>query len=284
MTSITADRVRASAVERAQRFRDLHGDLVVLPNAWDAGSAAVVVAAGAVAVATTSGGVAWSLGRGDGEQVTREETADAVRRIVQAVDVPVTADVEGGHGPTPDDVARTIALVVAAGAVGVNVEDADPATGALHAVDAQVARIVAAREAAAAAGLPGLVVNARTDVHLRGVGAPDTRFDETVERARRYVAAGADCVFVPGLLDLTELARLVRAVDAPVNAMAVPGGPPVEALAAAGIRRVSVGTALAEAAYSAASAAAGAFLRCGELPAVGVDALDYGALQTLTAR
>ncbi|MBO0924427.1 isocitrate lyase/phosphoenolpyruvate mutase family protein [Cellulomonas sp. zg-ZUI199] len=279
----TTDRAPASAAERAQRFRDLHDRLLVLPNAWDACSAAIVVAAGAAAVATTSGGVAWSLGRGDGELLTREETAEVVRRIAQAVDVPVTADVEGGYGPAPEDVARTVGLVVSAGAVGVNVEDLDPGAGSLHPVDAQVARIAAAREAAAAAGLPGIVVNARTDVHLRGVGAADTRLDETVERARRYVAAGADCVFVPGLLDLPELETLARAVPAPINAMAVPGGPSVAALAAAGVRRVSVGTALAEAAYTTARAAATAFLQDGELPVAG-DALDYGALQALSAR
>jgi len=279
----TTDRAPASAAERAQQFRDLHDRLVVLPNAWDACSAAIVAAAGAAAVATTSGGVAWSLGRGDGELLAREETAEVVRRIAQAVDVPVTADVEGGYGPAPEDVARTVGLVVSAGAVGLNVEDFDPGAGSFHPVDAQVARIVAAREAAAAAGLPGIVVNARTDVYLQGVGAAGGRFDETVERARRYVAAGADCVFVPGLLDLPELARLARAVPAPINAMAVPGGPSVAALAGAGVRRVSLGTALAEAAYTTARAAATAFLQDGELPVVG-DALDYGALQTLSAR
>lgn len=279
----TTDRAPVSSAERAQRFRDLHDRLLVLPNAWDACSAAVVAAAGAAAVGTTSGGVAWSLGRGDGELLTRQEAAEVVRRVVQAVDVPVTADVEGGYGPAPEDVARTVALMVSAGAVGVNVEDHDPVAGSLHTVDAQAARIAAARDAAAAAGLPGLVVNARTDVHLRGVGPADTRFDETVERARRYVAAGADCVFVPGLLDLPALERLARAIPAPVNAMAVPGGPSVAALAAAGVRRVSVGTALAEAAYTAARAAATAFLRDGELPVV-QGALDYGALQTLNER
>lgn len=283
MTTITTDRAPASAAARAQRFRDLHDRLVVLPNAWDACSAAVVAAAGAAAVATTSGGVAWSLGRGDGERLTRVEASEVVRRIADAVDVPVSADVEGGYGPTPEDVARTVALVVAAGAVGVNVEDFDPGVGRLHTVDAQVARIAAAREAATAAGLPGLVVNARTDVHLRGVGAADERLDETVERARRYVAAGADCVFVPGLLDLPELETLARAVPAPINAMAVPGGPSVAALAAAGVRRVSTGTALAEAGYSAARAAAAAFLQDGELLVVR-GALDYGALQQLSAR
>src|SRR5690606_9617722 len=158
---------------RARRLRQLHEHgTLVMPNAWDAASAAMIVSAGAQAVATTSGGVAWSLGRPDGEGLTRAEMAEAVRRIAAAVEVPVTADVEGGYGSEPSDVAATIQAVLAAGAVGVNIEDSRSDDGSLFTAQQQVDRLRAARTAAVDAGVPELVINARTDVFLRQVGEP----------------------------------------------------------------------------------------------------------------
>ncbi|ROR43557.1 isocitrate lyase/PEP mutase family protein [Kitasatospora cineracea] len=255
---------------------------LLLPNAWDAGSAAVIAAAGAAAIATTSGGVSWSAGRGDGQGLDRAAMAEAVRRIAAAVDVPVTADVEGGYGPAPEDVAETVRAVVAAGAVGVNLEDSAAPGGPLFTVAEQSARLRAARAAAAEAGLPGLLVNARTDVHLFGVGPADGRPAEVVRRAEAYAAAGADSLFVPGLLDLAALKELTAASPLPVNAMAVPGGPTVAELAAAGVRRISLGTALAQAAYTAAHRAATELLGTGTYGALG-GALDYGTLNGLLA-
>ncbi|MEV6180381.1 isocitrate lyase/phosphoenolpyruvate mutase family protein [Streptomyces sp. NPDC052015] len=245
--------VDQSTKDKAQRLRALAGDTVlVLPNAWDAGSAAVIAAAGAPAIATTSGGVAWSLGRGDGQQATRDEMLAAAARIVAAVDVPVTVDVEGGYGAAPAEVAQTVAAVVAAGAVGINLEDSRAAGGPLFTPEEQAERIAAARAAATEAGLPELVINARTDVYLFGIGEESGRLDDVLARAAAYAEAGADGVFVPGLLDLGVLADLSARSPLPVNAMAGPGGPSVTDLAKAGVRRVSVGTGVAQAAYTAA--------------------------------
>ncbi|WP_405010277.1 isocitrate lyase/phosphoenolpyruvate mutase family protein [Kitasatospora sp. NBC_01539] len=263
---------------KADTLRALHADgVLVLPNAWDAGSAVLIARAGARAVATTSGGVSWSLGRPDGERLTRDEMVEQVRRIAAAVDVPVTADVEGGYGPAPEDVAATVEAVVAAGAVGVNLEDSGAPGGGLFGPEEQAARLRAAREAAGRAGLPELVVNVRTDVFLFGIGAPEGRLDDVLARAKVYAEAGADSLFVPGLLDLDTLTELTGRSPLPVNAMAGPGAPGVAALAAAGVRRVSVGTAVTQAAYSAVHRAAVELLTGGGYgPLEG--ALDFGTL------
>ena len=242
---------------RARRLRQLHEHgTLVMPNAWDAASAAMIVSAGAQAVATTSGGVAWSLGRPDGEGLTRAEMAEAVRRIAAAVEVPVTADVEGGYGSEPSDVAATIQAVLAAGAVGVNIEDSRSDDGSLFTPQQQADRLRAARTAAVDAGVPELVINARTDVFLRQVGEPGGRLDNVLERAAAYARAGADVLFVPGLVDLDVLKRLVDASPLPINVMAVPGGPTVTDLREIGVRRVTVGTAISQAAYTVAQRAA----------------------------
>jgi 2-methylisocitrate lyase-like PEP mutase family enzyme len=239
------------------RLRALHADgVLILPNAWDAGSAAVIARAGAQAIATTSGGIAWSLGRPDGERLTRAEMAERVREIAAAVTIPVTADIEGGYGASPEDVAATVEAVIAAGAAGVNVEDSRAPGGPLFDPAAQAARIRAARAAAVSAGLPGLFINVRTDVFLFGIGAAPGRLDDVLARAYGYAEAGADGLFVPGLASLPTIAELAKASPLPVNVMAGPGAPPVAELAAAGVRRVSVGTAIAQAAYALAERSA----------------------------
>lgn len=269
---------------KAESLRSMHSDgILVLPNAWDAGSAAVIAAAGAKAIATTSGGVAWSLGRTDGQGLTRQEMADQIRRIADAVDVPVTADIEGGYGPDPQDVAETVAAVVAAGAVGVNIEDSRAPGGPLFTVAEQAERVRAARAAAEQAGLPALVINIRTDVFLFGIGEPDGRLDEVIARAAEYARAGADCLFVPGLVDLDTVASLTKAVDLPVNVMAGPGAPTVDEFKAAGARRVSLGTAVAQAAYAVARRASVEALTSGTYDALG-DAVDYGTLNGFFTR
>lgn len=245
--------VDVSTRDKARRLRALGTDSVlVLPNAWDAGSAAVMAAAGAPAIGTTSGGVAWSLGRGDGEQADRDEMLAAAARIAAAVDVPVSVDIEAGYGAAPDEVAKTVTAVVAAGAVGINLEDSEAPGGPLFTPQEQAKRIAAARAAAAAAGLPELVINARTDVYLFAVGEESGRLEDVLARAAVYAQAGAEGIFVPGLLDLAVLGELASSSPLPVNAMAGPGGPSVAELTKAGVRRVSVGTAVAQAAYTAA--------------------------------
>ena len=211
-------------VRRAEAFRALHvpGRPFVLPNAWDAASARTLAALpSTAALGTTSAGIAWSLGRPDGELDPDAVTFEVVARVAAAVDVPVTADVEAGYG----DVAGTVAGVLAAGAVGVNLEDGtgDPAAP-LRPVDEHAAIVAAARAAADDAGVP-LFVNARVDAWWAGAGDPTDRVDHAIERGRLYVAAGADGVSPPALVDADTIRALAAAVGAPLNVLASPGLP-----------------------------------------------------------
>jgi 2-methylisocitrate lyase-like PEP mutase family enzyme len=267
----------------AETLRSLHDGTLVLPNAWDAASAALIARAGAPAIATTSGGVAWSAGRPDGHGLTREQMAELVARITRVVDVPVTADIEGGYGPSPEDVAATVRAVVEAGAVGINLEDSTAPGGPLFDVGAQVERVRAARAAAAEAGLPELWINIRTDVYLFGIGEPEGRLDDVLSRAGAYVGAGADSLFVPGLIDLDVLRELVGRSPLPVNVMVWPGAPTVAELAEVGVRRVSVGTAIAQAAYAVAERAAAELLEKGTYGAL-EGGLDFGAVNSAVTR
>lgn len=236
---------------KAELFRAMHAGprLLVLPNAWDAVSARIVVGAGFGAVATTSGGVAWALGYPDGEAAPWSEVVAATRRIARTVSVPVTADIETGYGDTPALVGRSIAEIIEAGAVGVNLEDglrAGPAAQAgppIRTIEDAAARIRAAREAARAAGVP-IVINARTDLFIKQIGDETSRFDEAVARARAYFAAGADCFYPISLHDMPTLERLCKAVEGPVNINVRAGLPAIAELEALGVRRASTATAL----------------------------------------
>ena len=186
-------------IAKAETFRKLHdgSKLLVLPNAWDVASARLYEAAGFSAIATTSAGVAWTLGYPDGENISRQTMLEAVQKITGRVSLPVTADMVAGFGPRPEDTAETVQGVIAAGAVGINLEDGtgDPHNPLVE-VSLHVEKIRAAREAATAAGVP-VVINARTDVFLAAVGAPDTRLDHAIRRANAYREAGADCTLRP---------------------------------------------------------------------------------------
>jgi len=265
----------------AESFRRLHqpGDPLLLPNAWDAASARVIEQAGARAIATTSSGISWSLGRPDGEALSRDEMLAVVARVARAVSVPVTADVERGYGAgAPADVADTVRAVLDAGAVGINLEDGET-RGALTDVDRQAARVAAAREAADAAGVP-LFVNARVDVYLFEVGAAETRFDDAVRRAAAYVAAGANGVFVPGVTDAATIGRLAAAIRAPLNVLVWPGAPSVPELRALGVARASLGGGVARAALGAAWRVASELFGAGTYDALaaGVPVADMNAL------
>ncbi|MDG4824121.1 isocitrate lyase/phosphoenolpyruvate mutase family protein [Asanoa sp. WMMD1127] len=227
----------AAVVTGADTLRALHrpGDPVVLANAWDAASARAVQAAGFPAVATSSAAVALSLGYADGEATPVDEMLDAVARIVRAVDVPVTADLERGYGLPP---AQFVERVLATGAVGCNLEDSDPRTKRLVDVDRQADFLAAVR---AAAG-PDLVVNARVDAYLRGVADP---LATARDRARRFRAAGADCAYP--ILATAEPDIAVLAADGPVNVLFIPATPALPALAALGVARVSFGDGIHEA-------------------------------------
>jgi 2-methylisocitrate lyase-like PEP mutase family enzyme len=226
----------------AETFREAHRSppLLLLPNAWDAMSARQFEAAGFGAVATTSGGVAWSLGFPDGESAPWPEVVAATERIVRAVRVPVTADIEAGYGETPDQVGKRITEILQTGVVGFNIEDGTASPDKpVRSVEDASARIRAARAAAITAGLPA-VINARVDLYIKNVGDPASRFVETVRRGKAYLAAGADCIYPFGLADVDIIERLVKALDnAPVNIVARPDTP-MAALERIGVARISI--------------------------------------------
>jgi 2-methylisocitrate lyase-like PEP mutase family enzyme len=228
----------------ANAFRALHRDpkVLLLPNVWDVASARIIEEAGFDAIATSSAGVAFSLGYPDGQKISREEMLARIARIARAVKVPVTADVEAGYGNRPEDAARTAQDVIAAGAVGMNLEDAtdDPAQPLVE-LQLQLEKIHAVREAALKSGVL-LVLNARTDVYLLEVGAPEKRYDEAVRRLMAFRDAGAECVFVPGLRDAETIRRIVADVKCPVNILAGPGSPSIPELQELGVARVSLGS------------------------------------------
>ena len=225
-----------SQKEKAERFQALHrGEILVLPNAWDAASARVVELAGARAIATSSAGVAHALGYPDGERVPRDLVLEGLARIVAAVDVPVSADIEAGYGATVGEVCATIEGVLDAGAVGINLEDS------LQDAAVLAERIGAIRELARRRDVP-FFVNARTDVWLRQRGAAAALLEEGIARLRAYAAAGADGVFAPGIAEADAITRLAAAVDRPLNVMAFAGVPTVPELARLGVARVSVGS------------------------------------------
>jgi 2-methylisocitrate lyase-like PEP mutase family enzyme len=227
----------------ADVFRALHRSptILVLPNAWDAVTARLFEAEGFPAIATTSAGVAAALGYPDGGLVPSREMIEAVGRIARAVNVPVTADIEHAYAATPDAVADVVMRVIAAGAVGINLEDYVPGAAGLEPLALQTDKIVAVIKAAAKAGVR-IVINARTDVFLRAIGAPDARLAIAIERGNAFLAAGADCVFVPGVRDRDTIGALVSGIGGPVNVLAVDGTPPIADLQALGVARVSVGS------------------------------------------
>lgn len=267
--------------DRALAFRALHvpGRPLILPNAWDAASARIVEDAGASAVATTSAGLAWALGVADGDRLDRERALEAVARITASVAVPVSADIESGFAKDPAGVADTVRAVLAAGAVGVNIEDAlYGGEGVLRSIAEQAERIAAARAAADAEGVP-LFVNARIDTFLRGVGGVDA----TLERAAAFRAAGADGIFVPGAVEPGTVKELADGIEAPLNVLVGPGAPPVAELAALGVARVSAGSSIAAAAYAVVRRAARELLDTGTYDAQ-TGGLGYGELNSLLAR
>ena len=232
--------------EKADRLRSLHqgARILVLPNAWDATSARIFETAGFEAVGTTSAGIAAVLGYPDGQRISRDEMLLMVARIASSVDVPVSADIEAGYGVTIAEVVETVRRTIASGAAGINLEDGtDLPERPLMDLDYQVALIAALRAAAHGAGVP-LVINARVDIYLREVGAISGRFEQVVERANAYLAAGADCIFPIGLSDGVKIARLVQQVNGPLNILAGAGAPLITELEELGVRRVSFGSGL----------------------------------------
>ncbi len=258
---------------RAAALLALHdGPGFVLPNAWDAGSARILEQVGFPAIATTSAGIAWSCGVPDGGSLDLDTMLEQVRRIVAVVDVPVTVDLESGYGDSPDDVARSVSRTVALGAVGANLEDA--VDGRVLDLETAVERVAAAR---AAAPRGTFVLNARTDTYF--VGTDGDVFDETVERAVRYVDAGADCVFVPGVVEADTIRRLAEAVPGPLNVVAgLASTIDAPTLFSLGVRRVSLGGSLARASLSLLERAGRELLDTGTLGFLD-GAIGYADLQ-----
>jgi 2-methylisocitrate lyase-like PEP mutase family enzyme len=242
---------QSTQMAKADTFRALHhaDTPLVLPNAWDPGTAVMAVAAGFEAVATTSGGVAWAQGRPDGEVITRDDMLRAVAAVAARVDVPVSADMETGYGQAPETVAETVRLTIDAGAVGINLEDGiDHAAGTVMDLALAADRIAAARAAADATAVP-LVINARTDVYFNRGAAPEENLAAAVERANAYLRAGADSAFVIAVMDADAIAKLAAAIDGPLNIIAGSAGLDIAGLGALGVRRISLATGLARAAF-----------------------------------
>jgi len=265
--------VPATAIDKAAALLALHsGPGFVLPNAWDAGSGRVLEQIGFPAIATTSAGIAWSCGVPDGGAIDRDRMLEHIGRIVDAVAVPVTADLEDGYGDTAADVGRTVARVAELGAVGANIEDARG--GGVIGLDEAVERLAAAR-AAAPSGT--FVLNARTDTYFAGVTGDV--FAETVERAGRYLDAGADCVFVPGVVEEDTIRRLAAAIPGPLNVVAgLANTIDAPTLFSLGVKRVSLGGSLARASLSMLERAGRELLDSGTLGFLD-GAIGYAELQ-----
>ena len=238
--------------ERRSRFRELHArdGLFVMPNPWDVGSARILAAIGFEALATTSAGLAWVLGKLD-TQVTRGELVDHVAEIAPATDLPLNVDSERCYPDEPGGVAETVRLLGEAGAAGCSIEDWNPTTGRIDDVGLAVERVAEAAEAARAYD-PPLVLTGRAENHLHGVDD----LDDTIARLVAYRDAGADCVYAPWLSTAEQIAAVVDAVGVPVNVLATPAVPPLPELADLGVRRISTGSLLAGVAYGALAAAA----------------------------
>ena len=241
--------IRAQA-QKAEHFRKLHHGprLLLLPNVWDVVSARIIEECGHPAIATSSAAVAFALGYPDGQRISRDEMLEVAGRIARAVNIPVTADLEAGYGTTVKDMVDTVKAAIAAGVIGMNLEDVtgDDASSFVD-LPLQVEKIRAICETAKSLGVP-FVLNARTDIYLMPIGPEATRFERTVERLRAYRDAGAACLFAPGVYDRETIAKLVKAVEAPINILANPACPPIAELERMGVARVSAGSGIMRAA------------------------------------
>lgn len=228
----------------AEAFRAMHHAprILLLPNAWDVATARIFEEAGFGAIATTSAGIAFTMGYPDGQRISRNEMLQAVSRIAAAIRVPVTADVEAGYGDRPEDAAQTALAVIESGAVGMNLEDASGhANHSLVDLQLQLEKIAAINESKRKTGVP-IVLNARTDVYLLQVGPAEKRYDQALRRLAAFRDAGADCLFLPGLRDAATIGRMVKDLNSPLNILAGPGSPSVPELQQLGVARVSLGS------------------------------------------
>jgi len=271
--------------DTANHLRSLHqrGNPLVLVNAWDAASARIFEEAGSSAIATTSAGLASSLGYADGQDLPWTELVACVGRITRVVKLPVTTDVEAGYADSNEDLKHNVLELIKAGAVGLNLEDSLPGSNPkkLLAQDQQVAKVRAVRAAGDAAGVP-IVINARTDAYWADLKqGEEKRIAETVARGRAYLQAGADCIFIPGAADLEVISRLVKGIDGCINILAVRGTPSIPELAKAGVARVSVGSGAARATLALAREIASELLGRGTYSSFTEKAVPYPEVNRL---
>lgn len=231
-----------SLSSKAATLRQLHygPSTLILLNVWDVAGACLVQALGFPVVATSSWAIASSLGYRDGQRISRQQMLEVVARIASAVEIPVSADIEAGYAQTPNEMAETARELIAAGAVGVNLEDGEADRTRLVSLELQLAKIEALRATANSAGVP-LVLNARTDALWWKGANPETRWDDATHRANAYRKAGADCVFVPGLRNAEDIQRFLRDSPGPLNVFAGAGIPPIPELQRYGVARLSLG-------------------------------------------
>jgi 2-methylisocitrate lyase-like PEP mutase family enzyme len=237
--------VQQSQKDLAEDFLNLHKTppLFVLANAWDVASARIFELAGFKAIGTTSAGIAATLGYPDGQKITVHETAEVIRRMARLVKLPISADIEAGYALTVEGVIESVRIVIEAGAVGINLEDSTgDSQQPLFDIEFQKEKITAIREMAQSPGIH-LVINARTDAYMLSKDEETLRLSKAVERGNAYKDAGADCIFVPDLGDMTitSMKSLIDAIDAPINIIAGPNTPSVGELEEIGVRRVSLG-------------------------------------------
>ncbi|HZJ54362.1 MAG TPA: isocitrate lyase/phosphoenolpyruvate mutase family protein [Myxococcaceae bacterium] len=262
----------------AARFRSLHQgpQPLLLPNAWDAGSARLIEASGAQAIATSSAGLAWARGYADGGALPAGLLLTTVSEIARVIRLPLTVDMEAGYADDLATIADNAQALASAGAVGINLEDgANPP-------EVLCERIGATKRGAARAGVD-LFVNARCDVFLRGLTTPDRSVEESISRARRYREAGADGFFLPGVVAPAEIRQVASAVQLPLNVLVRAGLPRISELAALGVRRISAGSGIASAVHGLTRRAVRQFLDAGTYEAILDGAVPYAEMNALFA-
>ncbi len=263
----------------AESFRQLHNQQqpLILPNVWDAGSARLFEDLGACAIATTSAGVSWSVGYPDGDALPTCLLADLAMNITRVIQVPLSVDIEGGYSHNPDKVGENIKPLLDAGVVGINIEDGEGSPALLE------AKIESVRGSASNLDVD-LFINARTDVYLRSLVKEDRQIEETINRAARYLTAGADGLFVPGLVETNAIIEIAKEIEMPLNVMTWPGLPSAVELGKLGIHRLSSGSGIPQVLWRHAAELAKTFLESGDSETMMENYMEHGRLQGLFAR
>lgn len=264
-------------MSKTRGFRALHSNAdqpLLLPNVWDAGGAKLAESLGAKAIATTSAGVAWSLGYADGNKLPVERQAQLASDLVRTVKLPVSIDMEAGYSDDPSTVGENLKQVLATGIAGINLEDGTGEPSLL-------AKKIEAIKRVAAAMNVDVFINARTDVYLQNLVPDESKAEETLARATLYSNAGADGLFVPALTELTQIAQITVGTKLPVNLLAWPGLPKSADLAKLGVRRLSAGSGIAQIVWQRIGTLTEAFLASGESELFTKDFMAHGELQKL---